>query len=103
MQLGVVQIEFAKVHYINYNATIYRNFDIIPILYMKDIITILEMIFTHKEDEFLTALYKVFPYLFLILMKYKRICFKVVNSFRTLKDLDFKYCRNFAKHLPIEV
>jgi hypothetical protein len=44
MQLSIVKIDFAKKSYINYNTTVYRNFDIFALFYIEDIVTILNII-----------------------------------------------------------
>jgi len=69
MQSSVVRIDFAKVSHINHNVTVYRNFNIFALLYVEDIVMILNMMLTHQRDELLITSDKVFLHFFLMLMK----------------------------------
>ncbi len=66
---NVIEINFAKKSYINHNAIVHKNFDVFVLLYVKDIVTILNIMLTRKKDELLITLYKVFFHFFLMRMK----------------------------------
>lgn len=65
----MVRIDFTEISYINYNATIYRNFNVFVLLYIKDITTIFDVILVYNESELLITFYKVFPYFLLARIK----------------------------------
>ena len=88
MRPGIVRINFAEVRHINYNATIYRDFDIFALLYIESIATILDMVLAYKGGKLSTIPYKVFLYFFLVLIKLERKHLKPVNSLRPLELSD---------------
>ncbi len=69
MQLSIVKIDFAKKSYINYNTTVYKNFDVFALFYIEDIVTILNIILIGKRDKLSIIFYKVFFYFFLTYIK----------------------------------
>lgn len=66
---NIVRINFAKKNYINYNATVYRDFDVFALLYIEDIATISNIMLTCKRDKLSIIFYKVFFYFFSIRIK----------------------------------
>ncbi len=79
MRPAIVQISFAEVSYINYNTTVYGNFDIITLLDIESIIMILDIILAGKGDKLSTAPYKILPYLFLAPIKGEGKCLKPID------------------------
>jgi len=71
MRSSIIGIDFAKKSYINYNTTVYKNFDVFVLLYVKDIITISDIILARKRDKLSIIFYKIFSYFFLMRMKLK--------------------------------
>jgi hypothetical protein len=72
--------------------TIYRNFNVVFTFYIESITLILGIMLINQGGELLTILYKVSPYLFLVLMKLEEKCLKPVNSLHALECLDSKRC-----------
>ena len=69
MRPSIVRIDFAEVSHINYNATVYRDFDIFALLYIEGVTMILDMILAYKGGKLLTIPYKVFLHFFLVPIK----------------------------------
>jgi len=64
MRSNIIKINFAKKSYINYNAIVYKDFDIFALLYIEDIVTILNIILNCKRDKLSIIFYKVCFYFF---------------------------------------
>ncbi len=103
MRSDVIRINFAEIRYINYNARVYRDFDLFALLYIENITIILDVMFTYKGGKLSTAPYKVFTHLFLMPMKLEGKCLKSINSLCTLKCPDSKRRRNLTEYLPVEI
>jgi len=103
MRPAVVRIGFAKVNYINYNITVYRNFDIIAFLDIKSIVIILNITLAGKKNKLSTVFYKMFLYFFLAPIKREGKYLKFIDWFCTLKGSDSECRRNFIKRFPVKI